>query len=146
MHDSTYNTNTTRRLYYITTICILYNTTLFHHFALLVPWSHTYITETVIWRLYLHLLEVFFSVCSFVIYPYDVCYHMSNRRLLDVFKMFMIYNVCKTDILKTSARCFPDQAIFIRHLPDYLVWFWFSLNTLAKLQRNFANKKGKLCQ
>ncbi len=29
---------------------------------------------------------------------------MSNRRLLDIFKMFMIYNVCKTDICKTSAR------------------------------------------
>ncbi len=35
-------------------------------------------------------------ICNYV-------YQMSNRRLLDVFKMFMIYNVCKIDILQTSV-------------------------------------------
>ncbi len=48
---------------------------------------------------------------------------MSNRRLLDVSKMFMIKNVCKTDILQmfVHSRCFPDHKIFNRHLTDVRV-------------------------
>ncbi len=42
---------------------------------------------------------------------YDV-YQMSNRHLLDGFKMFMIYYVCNTDILQTSARCLYTTSAF----------------------------------
>ncbi len=66
-----------------------------------------------------------FDVC---IYICKTCFFRVDFFLeilivdLDFFKMFMIYNVCKTDILKTPVRCLytPDAFQIKRSLTDIL--------------------------
>ncbi len=57
---------------------------------------------------------------------------MSYRRLLDVFKMFMIQNVYKTDIWKTSARRLETADAFQikRSLTDILQMYMCYLGSI----------------
>ncbi len=87
-------------------------------------------TETSRRRLFDICKTYFISVCSSAISRLqDVSYQMPNRCLSDVFKMFMIYKVCKTEICQTfvHSRCFPDQEMFNRRLAHVCVLY----NTLC---------------